>query len=114
MTWDSERLWHYRAKLIRVIDGDTLVVLVDTGFWGRQEVHVRLIDVYARELRAYGGVTDREKLVRALANLSGEWPLRVVTLQKEKSTGEVTTFERYVGEVFIADTMASVNVMLNS
>jgi endonuclease YncB( thermonuclease family) len=103
--WDRAHLWQYRARLVRVIDGDTLVALVDTGFYGRQEVHLRLAGVNAPELHQPGGREAEQALAGALiSNLSPprpEWYLRVVTLQRERVVSEVTSFERYVAHVWV-------------
>lgn len=103
-TWDRVFLWHFRASLLRVIDGDTIVVNTDNGFYGRHEAHIRLQNVYARELSAYGGKADRDKLIRVLSGLPDGWNLRIVTVQKVTIVSETTSFERYVADVFRADT----------
>jgi endonuclease YncB( thermonuclease family) len=103
-TWDREYLWHFRASLLRVIDGDTIVVNTDNGFYGRHEAHIRLQNVYARELSAYGGKADRDKLIRVLSYLPDGWNLRIITVQKVTIVSETTSFERYVADVFRADT----------
>ena len=98
--WDRGQLWRYRARPVRVIDGDTMVVECDTGFYGRQEVNVRIADLHAPELNEPGGKEARIKLNAALTWMSG-WPLRVVTRQRETVVSEVRSFERYVCDLFV-------------
>lgn len=96
-------LWHYRAQVIRIIDGDTCVVLADTGFHGRHEVHIRIADLNAPELNAPGGAEARVKLVTTLGWLTVGWPLRVATRRRETVLTEVTSFERYVADLYVLD-----------
>lgn len=44
-------MYQYTAQLIRVIDGDTLVVDVDLGFYIRQEMILRLRSINTPELK---------------------------------------------------------------
>ena len=48
-------MWEYRARDLSVVDGDTLRLLVDTGFYARHQVDLRLLDVWAPELKEPGG-----------------------------------------------------------
>lgn len=94
-------LWHFRASVLRIIDGDTVVVLADTGFHGRHEVHVRIADLNAPELNEPGGQEARVRLVTALGWLTVGWPLRVATRRKETVMSEVQSFERYVADLYV-------------
>jgi micrococcal nuclease len=109
--FDRQRLWRYRATLVRVIDGDTLVALVDTGFFGRHEVHVRIAGLFAPEMGSEGGNAARDALSRALEPKTFPWELRVTTKQRETIVSEVRSFERYVGDVsVVTDTGTLVDV----
>lgn len=44
-------MYQYTAQLIRVIDGDTIVVDVDLGFYLRQEMILRLRSIDTPELK---------------------------------------------------------------
>lgn len=96
-------LWHYRAQVIRIIDGDTVVLLADTGFGGRHEVHVRIADLNAPELSEPGGAEARLRLMTVLGWLTVGWPLRVATRRRETVLTEVTSFERYVADIYVRD-----------
>lgn len=48
---DAERLWWYAARVLRVIDGDTLVVDLDLGLGITARQTVRLLGVNTPELR---------------------------------------------------------------
>lgn len=100
--FDTLFLWHYRAKLIEVLDGDTIVCLCDTGFYGRHEVHIRLAGFSAPERRQLGGTAATLQLTEILQTAVGDWPLRIVTLQRETIVSEVRSFERFVANIFVA------------
>ncbi len=50
-------LWTYYAEVMRVVDGDTLDLNVDTGFQNRHRASFRLLDCWTPEL--YSG-SDRD------------------------------------------------------
>jgi len=101
--FDRSFLWHYRARVERVIDGDTFVALVDLGFRAAAMPHIRIHDVYAPELHTPEGPLAMMKLARAFADaeLWWDWPLRIISLQRETVVAEVTSFERWVADVFV-------------
>lgn len=101
--FDRTHLWRFRAQALRIIDGDTFVALVDSGFYGRHEVHIRIADLNAPEMSQPGGADARIRLVTALGWLTTGWPLRIVTQQRETVVSEVRSFERYVATVYVMD-----------
>ncbi len=105
--WDRCFLWHYRATLIRVIDGDTFVALVDTGFSGRFEAHIRIADLDTPEMTEPGWADATAALEHALRHgtsfARGLWPLRIITRQKETIIAEERTFTRFVADVYIGE-----------
>lgn len=98
----------YRAQLVHtshVIDGDTIRLLVDNGFYNREFHAFRLLNVNTPEIftkdaeeRALGYIAKGEVhnwLDGSLACADGaEWPLIIVT-EKDKQT-----FNRYIAEVY--------------
>lgn len=99
--WDRASLWRFRAKPIRVIDGDSLIVLCDCGFYGRHEARIRIADLWAPERNEPGGSEATARLAAALAADAAEWPLRIVSRQRETVVSEVRSFERYVADVYV-------------
>lgn len=97
-------LWTYRASLVRVVDGDTVVMRLDLGFRTSCEQSLRLVGVNAPEL--FSG-TNRE--VGATAKADCErwlwehqhqdivWPYVVQTVKDRQ------TFGRYLGTVYDLD-----------
>lgn len=98
--FDRSFLWHYRAEVASIHDGDTFTALVDTGFDGRHIVHVRIADLDAAELNAPDGLPAKTRLGVALL-APGPWPIRLVSRQRERAPGEVRSFERWVCDVFV-------------
>lgn len=104
MLFDRAFLWRFRAKPLRVIDGDTAVVLADTGYFGRHEVHVRIAGLNAPELGQPGADEARRALDAAVFDRGGvalDWPLRLISLQRETVVSEVRSFERFVSTIFV-------------
>ena len=101
--WDRAHLWHYRARLPAIHDGDTIYTLNDTGYRGRHEPHLRIAGLTAPELWTPEGPAARAAMGAALRYAADvPWPLRVVSLQRETVISEVTSFERYVSDVLVA------------
>ncbi len=65
----AESLYYYRARITRVVDGDTVVADIDLGCstWLRGE-HLRLFGIDAPEVR---GVDDRQPGLAATEALRG-------------------------------------------
>ncbi len=103
-------MFQYTAKLIRVIDGDTLLLDVDLGFHVHVEQHVRLAGINCPELSTVEGQAARQEVVRRL-DLSGN----VVRIETKKDRTE--KYGRYLAAVWckppgFADTEYSLNLWL--
>jgi hypothetical protein len=95
-------VWDYRAQLIRIDDADTIVILADQGFSGRQEEAIRLADVSAPELRDPGGAETKSFTQAWAAQLPLlRWPLYVMTQPNTNpEPSERRSFVRYIGTVY--------------
>ncbi len=103
-TFDRTCLWQYRAQLLRVIDADTAVLLIDTGFGGRHEVHLRIADLDGPERNTPEGPLAAQRLLGALWSAAETaWPLRVISRQRERVVSEVRSFERFVGDLYVTN-----------
>ena len=80
----------YRARVLDVIDGDTIWLDIDCGFrvWSRQKVRLRGID--APELPTPEGLQAKDFVARALSGL----PFVAVTTTKPDK------YDRYLADVF--------------
>jgi endonuclease YncB( thermonuclease family) len=84
----------YRAVVVRVIDGDTLVVTVDLGFRISTTVHVRVRGLHAPEL-----TTPEGKAVAAhVTSLLAQRPNVLVQTFKDRQS-----FSRWVADVWLDD-----------
>ncbi len=99
--WDRNNLWRTRAKLLRVIDGDSLIALCDCGFSIRYEARIRIAGLWNPETHEPGGSEATMALMRAVESGVGEWPMRIVTQQRETIISEVRSFERWVASVYV-------------
>lgn len=94
----------FNAILERVIDGDTIAVVLDQGFgdW-KHDCRIRLLGFNAPEARGKhaspAGIAAAEHL---RAQVPAGTPLIVRTFVSKKGKA-LTSFERYIGEVSRAD-----------
>lgn len=74
-------IYKYNAKLIRVIDGDTVDAMVDLGFNTWAKKRIRLYDIDAPEVRTKNleekkqGFIVKERLQKLLDSVSGKFIL---------------------------------------
>ncbi|MDQ3693171.1 MAG: hypothetical protein M3464_06050 [Chloroflexota bacterium] len=102
-TFDRARLWHFRARLESVRDCDTIETLADTGYGGRHQAAIRLAGINSPENGTPEGDAATAWMVDTLSRwpISHAWPLRVVSLQRERVVSEVRSFERFVGSIYL-------------
>jgi micrococcal nuclease len=95
------RLWFYRAKVLRVLSGDTVIVLLDKGFGDYGLVRLQLTGVAVPDDRA----TARKAATRLEELLLGQEV--VVQSARTKKLG------RWLGRIFLPGQRAqSVNQLL--
>jgi len=103
-----DHLWHYRARVERVVDGDTLDVTIDVGYHAYHLERLRLLNCWAPETRGperVRGLAAKawvEAWVLATQEPLDAWPLIIRT---EKSDA----FGRYLADVWSARTSESMN-----
>lgn len=98
------RLWHYRAYICRVIDGDTVVALIDKGFGNFQLENLRLWGINTPELRPRKGSPEereQEKVLAKAAKVRVEELLlgREVVIKTEKSG----KFGRFLASIYLPE-----------
>ena len=88
----------FRGTVERVIDGDTVQVLLDLGFDALARVQLRLADVDAPELR--GAESTQGRVARQLVRdrLPVGTPIVVISTQRR-------SFARYVGTLLAYDAL---------
>ena len=122
MIWTGEPKWRYPvkdwvfpARLHRVIDGDTIELVMDLGFRATQREMIRLRDVWAAELDEVDGPDARAVTTSWLATAAravDEWPLYVRTYKTSTGTDR-RSFTRYIGTVWRVSDGGCLNDYLN-
>jgi len=106
MTNSEDKLYHYRAKVVEVYDGDTVTAIVDLGFHIQMEMKIRLVGINAPEMQEptkAKGTTARNYLRKVALNKS-------VTLQTMKDKQE--KYGRYLGTLWLDGETTSINETL--
>lgn len=85
--------YQYQAKLVRVIDGDTIECDIDLGFYMTARMPVRLAHINAPEHNQEGGTAATDHL----KTLLGDGNLILKTYKPHDKYG------RYLAEVIIGD-----------
>jgi len=74
-------MWDYRAQLVRVVDGDSVILLIDVGMGARVEEEIRLVGVSAPEHYQPGGLESRDFTAAWFKQLpqTRKWPVALRT-----------------------------------
>lgn len=89
------RMYEYNGVVIKVIDGDTIDVDFDLGFYVHKIERVRLARINAPEMSTPAGPPAKNYLIDLIAGK----PVRITTTA-EKSYDK---YGRYIAEVWIGD-----------
>jgi micrococcal nuclease len=97
-------MYEYKAKVLRVIDGDTLEMLIDLGFHTHRVENVRILDYDAPEVKLYSGVTQEEKELGLqakayAAEFFAQYPNVTINTQYDK-TGK---YGRFLGRITVCN-----------
>lgn len=94
----SELRFHYAADVVRVVDGDTLHVVLDLGLEVRLTTSLRLYGINAPEMRTPEGPPARFWLVAALpVKIGGGLPTVFVRTHKDRRE----KYGRYLAELWV-------------
>lgn len=105
-------MWDRRARIVDVHDGDTVTALLDQGFGDTKLIKVRMLGVFAPELRQDGGEETQEFVSRWLDEtvMAGAAFSHIVTTARTiRSDVEQTTLGRYVATITNHDGTRSLN-----
>lgn len=107
---DTCELYFYHAQLIRVIDGDTIVAMVDLGFDTHSKKTIRLYGIDAWESRTRDlnekkkGILATEFLQKTLDQTSGKFILESKGVGKfGRCLGVIYVNEQNVNELLIKE-----------
>jgi len=113
MSIQDERLWHYRARVLHVINGDTLIALVDKGMNDFSVMRFRLHGVDAPEVDPRVGSNEQRRVERLL----GE---QVRALLAERLEGHEVLLrthmtkksDKWLADIFVPPDTTSINQRL--
>lgn len=107
-------MWDRRAKIVRVIDGDTVEALLDQGFGDTKRITLRLKGARAPERGQQGSMETMQFverwLVQRMRTLA--WPFVVVTYRTSADV-EDRSFARYIADVLTADLGETLSEAIN-
>lgn len=88
-------LWTWRSTLSRVVDGDTIDVIIDSGFHATRVERLRLLGINCPEMKEDAGRAAKEFTTEWIREAWSDtpWPL---VIQTEKSDA----FGRYLAYVW--------------
>jgi micrococcal nuclease len=106
-----EKLHHYNCKLIRIVDGDTIMVEVDLGFDISVKIGVRLLGIDTPEINSSYGLEQKaaHKSELYLSQLLQDEELMIRTKKDDM-------YGRYLCIVYVKSTHEDINInnlMLN-
>jgi len=98
-------MFEYHATVLKVVDGDTIDVMVDLGMGVHRKERLRFSRINAWETR--GEHKEKGKLAKArVAELIPVGDKILIKTQKDKKG----KYGRYIAEIFILDSVMSVNL----
>lgn len=103
---NDSRLWHYRAIVVRVYDGDTVIAVIDKGFQNLKLEKLRLAGIDAPELRPRKAGRTEEDLEeeKRRARLATERVRELIegkqVVIQTKKTGK---FGRWLADIYLPD-----------
>ncbi|NQU84889.1 MAG: thermonuclease family protein [Mariniphaga sp.] len=108
-------MYEYKAKLDRVIDGDTIDVIIDLGFKMTTNQRVRFLDIDTDEIHSVKHDTEEYKrglitkkfVEKRFAENGNEF---IVRTRKGRITGK---YGRYLCEIVLGDNTMTLNEQLN-
>lgn len=95
-------MYEYRAKVVRVIDGDTIECEIDLGFYVKTIQRLRLLHINAPEIKGrtkLEGEKSKEYLTNRLLNKEV-----IIKTNRNKS------FDRWLAEVFLEENGNTINI----
>lgn len=103
-------MFEYRAMIDRVIDGDTVVAIIDCGFRIYHEMTLRLYGIDAPELATLEGGEAKQYLAKLLNET--EDGVRIKTVQDVHAHDKPDSFGRYLATLYGFETGKDLNAAM--
>jgi micrococcal nuclease len=102
-------MYHYKAKVEKVVDGDTFDVVIDLGFKITTNQRIRMAKINTPE--TYNVKKESEEYQKGMASKQFmEQRLAANNFEIELETEKTTEkYGRYIGTVWLADSTVSLN-----
>ena len=103
-------MYEYKAKVLRVVDGDTVDVLVDLGFSHFQKMRLRLFGINTPEMRGEerpAGIKAKQYVIDRIGD--GDTGAQIMIMTERDRTGK---YGRYIATIFY-DTATEKEISLN-
>lgn len=102
-------MYQYKARLVKVVDGDTVDLAIDLGFYLVATVRCRLLGINTPE-RGQPGYSEASLALGSMLMVQNTWIVRtekgdafgrwLVTIAPDVSTDSVTVNQRMINEGF--------------
>jgi micrococcal nuclease len=86
-------MYQYKAKVVRWVDGDTLLCLIDLGFYTHKEERLRLGRIDTPELRG----EEKEEGKRVKQIVIDRYPVGTILMIESKKRDR---YGRFIAEIF--------------
>lgn len=103
-------MYQYKAKLERVVDGDTVHAMVDLGFYTWRKINIRLYDIDAPETRTRNedekvkGFAAKQRLIEILEANGNEFELISHNIDKYGRTlGTIIIAEKNINQQLVQE-----------
>ena len=97
-------MYTYEAKVVRVVDGDTIDLDIDLGFHIRITKRIRLSFINAPEMNTDLGKRSKDFLLKSIPQESNV----IIKTQLDKTD----KYGRVLGEIFAPDQISSINKLM--
>ena len=108
----------YNAKLINVVDGDTIDLDIDLGFGIRYRTRIRLADINTPELKAKNdkerhlAIKAKEFVIKWFQNHNNKCIVRVLTKKNDENTMRKGKYGRYIAYIYDTEMKECLNELL--
>lgn len=103
-------LFHYKCQLERVVDGDTVELTIDLGFFVRMfRQRIRLKGINAPEI----GTQQGRDAANYLGSLLAYKQLEIETTQDKRANERHDSFGRWIGTIWASDLVVGSHLNVN-
>lgn len=97
-------MYEYMAKVVRIIDADTIELSIDLGFHTWRVEKVRILDYDAPEIKLYEGVSPEEKALGIEAAEYATMQLPYNSLVRVRTRFDATgKYGRFLATIYMPD-----------